>query len=459
MDTWLRSAIDYIGSFIEFQLAGSQQPGVIIAITHRGEVVAEHAFGSANLDTGEKLTPRHRFRIASHSKSFTAAGILKLRERKKLGLDDPVGKHVRGLHRGVAEVRLSQLLSHGAGITRDGDDAGWFVGRKPYPDKAKMMEILSAPPLIEAGTRLKYSNPGFALLGLVIENVTGEAYGPWIEREIVRSAGLRHTSADGPLKRGTPFARGHTALMPLGRRLVLKGDEPLRAMAAAGGFVSTAADTALFFNQLSPAARKSVLSRTSRREMVHRQWRNTSVIESYYGYGLQSGPIAGGWNSFGHGGALLGYLSRTATIQEIGVTISLLSNSADAWSHVWVDGVANIMRTLANNGAPTRRVRDWTGRWWSPWGAYDMVPAGDKVLLAGPGFVNPFFDHGVLEVTGRDTGKVTVSAGYGVFGEAAQRVRNKAGKVVEMRIGAGRSTSETKNAAALVRQFGSRHRA
>ena len=456
MERWLGAALDYIPSWIDFQVRQLQQPGCLLAIVHDGKVVLEHATGVANLRTGEKLTPRHRFRIASHSKSFTAAGILKLREQRRLGLDDPVGKYVHGLHRSVAEVRLAQVLSHGAGITRDGDDAGWFVGRKPYPDKAKLMEILAKPLLIEPGTRLKYSNPGFALLGLVIESVTGEPYARWIEREIVAAAGLRHTSADAPMKRGTPFARGHTALMPLGRRLVLKGDEPLRAMASAGGFVSTAADTALFFNQLNPAARRSVLSRTSRREMTHRQWRNTSAIESYYGYGLSSAPIAGGWNSFGHGGALLGYLSRTATIQEIGVTISLLSNSADAWSHVWVDGVANILRTIANNGAPTRRVRDWTGRWWSPWGAYDMVPAGDKVLLAGPGFVNPFFDHGVIEVTGRDTGKVTVSAGYGIFGETAERMRNKAGKVVEMRIGSGRSTSEARNAAALVRQFGGR---
>ena len=57
MDSWLRSAIDYIGSWIEYQLTTIQQPGVIVAFVHRGEVVAEHAFGLANLDTGEKLTP------------------------------------------------------------------------------------------------------------------------------------------------------------------------------------------------------------------------------------------------------------------------------------------------------------------------------------------------------------------------------------------------------------------
>ncbi len=91
MDPWLRSAIDYIASWIEFQTATLQQPGVLLAFAYRGEIVAEHAFGLANLDTGEKLTPRHRFRIASHSKSFTSAGIMKLREQRKIRLDDAVG--------------------------------------------------------------------------------------------------------------------------------------------------------------------------------------------------------------------------------------------------------------------------------------------------------------------------------------------------------------------------------
>ena len=110
MDKWLRSAIDYIGSWIEFQQTALQQPGVIVAFAHRGEVVAEHAFGLADLDTGEKLTPRHRFRIASHSKNFTSAGIMKLREQRKLRLDDPIGQYVSGLHPRAAETTIAQVL-------------------------------------------------------------------------------------------------------------------------------------------------------------------------------------------------------------------------------------------------------------------------------------------------------------------------------------------------------------
>ena len=132
MEPWLQSATGYIRDWIEFQLRASEQPGCIVAIAHRGKVVAEYAFGHANLATGEKLTPRHRFRIASHSKSFTAAGIMKLRERRKLRLDDPVGQYVKGLHPQVAETTIAQVLSHSAGLTRDGADSGQFTDSRPY---------------------------------------------------------------------------------------------------------------------------------------------------------------------------------------------------------------------------------------------------------------------------------------------------------------------------------------
>ena len=88
----------------------------MIAIAYRDKVVLERAFGVANLVTGEPLTPRHRFRVASHSKSFTAAGIMKLREQGKLRLDDPAGQFVDGLHRDgrTGHDRATALAQRGA---------------------------------------------------------------------------------------------------------------------------------------------------------------------------------------------------------------------------------------------------------------------------------------------------------------------------------------------------------
>lgn len=453
MDRWLGAALDYIPLWLDHQMEHSQQPGCLLAIAHRGKIVLEHAWGVANLVTGEKLTPRHRFRIASHSKSFTAAGIVKLREQGRLRLDDPVGRHVGSLHRKTAQVTVAQLLSHSGGIVRDGDDSGAFEGRRPFASAAELKTELAAPPIIEAGLRLKYSNRGYGLLGLVIESATGEPYKKWIAREVIAASGLKETTPDMPLPRGARLASGHTMRMPLGRRLVVAGTYRMEAVAPAGGFVSTAADTALFFNQLAADARVAILSAASRREMAHRLWRNPhALVEGYYGLGLMSGTTHG-WNWFGHSGSLRGYMSRTVTLPDSGLTVTVMANATDGWAQFWSDGILSILRTFRVNGPPGRRVAGWTGRWWAGFGAYDLVPMGNKVLLASPFLGMPFAEASEFEVTGRDKGRVALANGYASHGEPVRRVRNGAGRIVEVWVGASRATSRGRAEAAMRRQL------
>jgi len=432
MDRWLSGALDYIPRWIEFQMCASQQPGCILAIAHRGAIVLERAFGSANLTTGEVLTPRHRFRVASHSKSFTAAGILKLHEQGKLKLDDPAGRFVEGLNPAVSCTTVTQLLSHSAGLIRDGSDAGQFLDRRPFASARELRADLKVPPAIEPNTRFKYSNHGYGLLGFIIEAVTGEPYRTWIKREIVDAVGLSETTPDMPLPRGVPFACGHTGRVLLGRRLIIRGKFETHAIGPAGGFVSTAADLARYFAQLSPNARKSVLSIASRREMVRQQWRNPhSSVELYYGLGTISGCL-NGWDWFGHSGGLQGYISRTCVLPKQELTISVLTNAIDGWAGPWVDGSIDILQAYAQNGAPARRVKDWSGRWWTLWGAVDLLPMGDKVVAAGPGFLNPLLDAAEIEITGRNTGRIALANGYGSYGEPVRCVRAKSGRIVEI---------------------------
>jgi CubicO group peptidase (beta-lactamase class C family) len=458
MEPWLPYAVDYIRNWLEFQVRASQQPGCMIALTYRGKVIAEYAFGNANLDSGERLTPRHRFRIASHSKSFTAAAIMKLRERRKLRLDDPVGQYVKGLHPRIAETTIVQLLSHGGGLTRDGADSGQFIDRRPYLGQKELMADLQQPPVIEPGSRLKYSNHGFGLLGLVIEAITGEPYRNWIAREIIAATGLRETVPDMPLARGVPFARGHTPRLPLERRLVISGDNSAHAMAAAAGFVSTAADVARFFAQLAPNAKRSVLSAASRREMIRRHWRNPHAsLEGYYGLGIMSGTT-GGWDWFGHTGGFQGYISRTCAVPSRDLAITILTNSTDGWAGLWIDGAMHILRAFATRGAPARRVRDWTGRWWSQWGAVDLVPIGNLVIAANPHAINPFMDTSEIEVSSRDAGKISLAGGYGSHGEGVRRSRNKAGKVTDIWLAGANLKPEKIIASEIERRYAPRKR-
>ena len=453
MESWLKAALGYIPQWLGHQMRLSEQPGAVLAIAHKGKLVFEQAFGKADVPGDVALSPRHRFRVASHSKSFTAAGILKLREQGKLKLDDGAGQFVAGLDPAVAKATIAQLLSHSAGLIRDGDDAGQFLDRRPFRNAHELADDLTRPPVIEPNSRFKYSNHGYGLLGLVIEAITGEPYRTWIEREIVDAAGLNETQSDMPLRR-EPFARGHSGRIVLGRRVVIPGDNPTHALASATGFVSTAGDIARYFAQLSPTARKSILSAASRREMTRRQWRNPNTSpEQYYGLGTISGSF-NGWDWFGHSGGFQGYISRTCVYPGQELTVSVLTNAIDGWAHPWLDGIVSILQTFARNGAPTRRVRDWDGRWWSLWSAIDLVPMGEKVLVANPGFINPLADAAELEITGRTTGRIALAPGFGSHGEPVRCTRTKSGKITALKIAGTTFLSADKIAREMEARYG-----
>ena len=115
---WLAPALAYIPQWLSYQMRTTEQPGCVLAIAYQGAVVLDVAFGWADRVAGEALTPRHRFRVASHSKSFTATAIMKLREQGRLKLDDTAGQYVSRLHPAIASATLAQLLSHTAGSRR-----------------------------------------------------------------------------------------------------------------------------------------------------------------------------------------------------------------------------------------------------------------------------------------------------------------------------------------------------
>jgi CubicO group peptidase (beta-lactamase class C family) len=455
MQRWLGPALDYISRWLEFQMRASEQPGCVIAIAHKDRIVLEQAFGFADLKKRIPLTPRHRFRIASHSKSFTAAGVLKLRERGELKLDDPLRVYLpRHVHPRIAETTFAQILSHSAGLVRDGKDSGQFSDRRPFFNADELIADLQTAPTIEPNTRFKYSNHGFGLLGLVVEAIAREPFTAWIQHEIIDATGLDETYSDMPIPRGTPMASGRSGRLILGERVVIPGRYRTNAIAPAGGVVSTARDTALFFAQLSPNAAHSVLSVSSRREMIRPQWRNEhSSIERYYGLGTISGSL-NGWRWFGHTGGLQGYISRTCVIPAHDLTITVFTNAMDGWAGVWVDGAMHILRGFSEGGAPSRKARDWAGRWWSIWGAVDLVPIGDKVLMVGPGSNNPFADAGEFRIAGRDDGRITAADGYASYGEPVRRVRSNSGKVIELWLAASKLLPEGKIANEMRARYG-----
>lgn len=462
MKPWLSAALDYLPRWLSLQMKLQRQPGCSLAVAQHGRVLLECAFGHADLATGQKLTPRHRFRVASHSKTFTTAAVLQLRQQGRWTLDQPVGQFVGQLHPDVAALTLAQLLSHSGGLVRDGRDAGQWQDRRPFLDERALRADLADGGVIPADSRFKYSNHGFGLLGLAIAAVTGEPYEDWVSRELVQPLGLTETTPDMPTGARVLFAKGHSSLLPLDRRVVIPGDNRTHSLASATGFVSTAADLARFYGGLAPDAPNRVLTPASRRAMAARRWRDPhSSIERWYGLGTISGTLrAGGgdWEWFGHSGGFQGTVSYTRVLPQPGLSVSVLTNAADGMAHAWIDGALQVLRAFERHGGPSRRTAAWSGRWWSLWGATDLLPMRDRVLVANPALANPVLDASELSIEraardGTAHARIALAGGYASHGEPARLERDAKGRASSLWLGGTQLQPEATVARTLRRRY------
>jgi D-alanyl-D-alanine carboxypeptidase len=112
---------------------------------------------------------------------------------------------------------------------------------------------------------------------------------------------------------------------------------------------------------------------------------------------------------------LQGYITRTAVLPREELAISVLTNSIDGLAHPWLEGAMHILRVFAREGG-----RRWRGRWWTMWGAIDVVPVRGKTLVATPAFFNPFMD--ATQIKGR---RIVLAGGYANHGERARLGRKE----------------------------------
>ncbi|TPW26231.1 serine hydrolase domain-containing protein [Pararhizobium mangrovi] len=434
MEDWLEAGLAYAHRWMDYQLAKHQQPGCQFAVATANGECFERSYGVADIASGEALTDDHRFRVASHSKTFTAVAIMKLREAGKLNLDTAVGTYVDDLDAAVAETTLGQLLSHTSGLMRDGRRAGHWQRTAAFFDAEALGAELAEPLVIDANTRFKYSNIAFGLLGLVIESVTGEPYADWVMREVVLPSGLERTVPDVGDPAGQPLASGHSARMPFGHKAI-DGAQSTHALAAATGFVSTAGDLARFFASLDPEAERSVLTPASRREMVRRQWHvpHRSVPRSY---GL--GTMTSTWQDLtliGHAGAFPGFISRSAFVPDWKIAVSVVSNAIDGPAEEWLEGIVSILAKFHEEGAPKPAVEGWAGRWWTVWSPIDLVPMGGKVAVSAVGAAQPFRDASELEITDGTSGRIALANGFANHGEPVRRTFDEEGNQQRLYLG------------------------
>ncbi|WP_109509094.1 serine hydrolase domain-containing protein [Nocardioides speluncae] len=412
-------AVRYFDTWLSFRQRYARIPGIQAAVLYGDEVLLSSAYGVADLESDSPLTPRHLFRVASHSKTFTATAVLQLVERGSLRLDDTVAQWLPFLRESpLAEATVQELLAHGAGVTRDGRDGDHWQLFREFPDEAAVQAMgLDDADVLPISDRFKYSNVGYSLLGMVIAAASGQPYNAYVREHIVDRLELADTGPEYEPARAGEYATGYSALAYAERRIPIEHVDTA-AMAAATGFYSTAEDLVRYAAGHFHGDER-LLTDTSKRRMQRSQW--TTGRDSEYGLGFDVSTV-GDRRVVGHGGGYPGHITNTKLDPVDRLAVSVLTNAIDGAAGACVTTFFRLLG-LALDPADSEPVPEgvdldrFRGRFASLWSVTDVARFGDRLYLLDPTADDPTHEPTALTVVDDRTLRMMGENGFGSRGE------------------------------------------
>lgn len=316
---------------------------VSYAVLVDGKIVHQSNRGTVNHKTNKIADNQSVYRIASMSKSFASVAILQLRDAGKLKLDDPVWKYIPELKgqkyaADSPEITVRHLLTHAAGFPEDNPwgDRQLGISEKEMLQMFKRGISFSNEP----GVAYEYSNMGFAMLGQIIKNVSGQSYQSYIINEIWQPLGMNNTYWDYTKVPDNQLVRGYRWLREQYIEQPFEGDGAYGIM---GGMLTTIEDFAKYmaFHQKAyqvNAPNSPILKKSSLKEMhfpanfnsMNNRGYTASgepcTNVSFYGYGLRIDQNCNQIRSIGHSGGLPGFGSDWKIVPQYGIGIVTFTN-------------------------------------------------------------------------------------------------------------------------------------
>ncbi|MFG2723982.1 serine hydrolase domain-containing protein [Streptomyces canus] len=409
--------------------AEGRAPSLVAAIVRGGRTVWHGARTSVD---GHGPDENVQYRIGSITKTFTAVLVMRLRDEGLLDLGDPLEKHVSGT--GAGEATVAELLAHTSGLAAE-SPAPWWE-RTSGGLRPEIADVLGEQPFLHpVGRRFHYSNPGYTLLGALVEKLRGAPWEEVLRREVLVPLNLDRTS----VRPEAPHAGGW-AVHPWADVMLPEPSEDLGRMAPAGQLWSTTADLARFAVFLANGDDRVLNAETVREMRMPAAPAGMGDLAdgASYGLGLQVQPRDGRL-LVGHSGSLPGFLANLTigVVDDVAAVVLANCTSGPLLSVVGADLVRIVAEAEPRIPKPWRPMREadspsleLAGQWY--WGtngfALRLTADGLASLepLSGAGRRSRFRANGDGTWTGLE--------GY-FHGELLKAVRRPDGSVDHLDLG------------------------
>ena len=327
-----RTLAQRIDSLVEAARAVRSIPGTAVGVVLGSDTITLRGYGEADVEHHAAVTPETVFHLASISKQFTAAGILRLVDRGKLSLDDELTRFVPDFVTNGRRVAIHHLLAHTHGMQEYNRPEVYSDFPKPFNHK-RFLELMKDQPFdFPVGERYLYRNTGYYFAAMIIEQlggregatgggagpITGRRYGDFLADELFRPAGMQGTSdcRDRPIVERR--ARGYAME---GKTLVNALPLDWSWALGVGSLCSTVRDL-LRWNSALHGGR--VLSKALYERMIAPAVLNDGT-KTEYGLGLAVTSVDG-HRVFQHGGGAPGFSTHLAYYPDDRLTIAVLTN-------------------------------------------------------------------------------------------------------------------------------------
>ena len=442
-DPDVQGAIRLFSAWMEGQVAWRELPGVAVGVVANQELVWSRGFGFADIATARPMSRDTKFRMASHSKLFTATAIMQLREQGKIQLDDPVSKYlpwfqVKSAASDDPPITIEHLLTHSSGLPRE---AGSHWTTREFPTLEELRDLIperQAP--FSPEVRWKYSNLAYSIAGMVVEAVSGQPWADYLQANIFDPLGMTSSSVDRAVE---GLATGYGIRTPDGPRETI-GFVDARGMASATGLTSTVEDMARFVSAQFRNGKgdgQQILRTASLREMHRvRMLENTWTRGQGIGFSVQRRDDT---LYIGHGGGYPGYTTNTTIQLDSKVGVIVLTNTNDSNPSQIAQ---QLMNTVGSAVAQATKVVPDRVLWDPSWarfaglyrrpggrGVSQVVLLNERLVIMNPRALN--VDNPIrLEPLGAGVFRYTAPTGGSVVGEEV-RFLEENGEVVRMFVG------------------------